>query len=94
MDFEWDDDKAEVNERKHGVTFEEASTSFDDPLAAIFPDGVHSDDEEREILIGYSDRNRLLIVSFTERPPNIRIISARVANPSERRKHEQNPKRG
>jgi len=80
MEFEWDDDKA--------------ATAFADPLAAVFADPDHSDDEEREILIGYSDRSRLLIVSFTERPPNIRIISARVATPNERRKHAQNPKRG
>ncbi len=94
MGCEWDDDKAEANERKHGVTFAEAGTAFHDPHAAIFADDTHSDDEEREILIGYSDRNRLLIVSFTERPPNVRIISARVATPHERRKHEQRPERG
>ncbi len=91
MEFEWDDAKAAANQRKHGVTFAEAATAFADPVAAIFPDPDHSDDEEREILIGYSERSRLLIVSFTERPPNIRIISARVATPSERQRHEQNP---
>lgn len=89
--FEWDDDKAEVNEGKHGVTFVEAATVFDDPLAAIFSDPDHSDEEEREIIVGYSQRDRLLVVSFTSRPPNLRIISARRASSKERHKHEQNP---
>jgi len=91
MEFEWDPDKAVANDRKHGVTFAEAAAAFADPLAAIFPDPDHSEQEDREILIGYSDRARLLIVSFTERPSNLRIISARVANPTERRNHEENP---
>src|SRR5256885_14452545 len=94
MEFEWDDAKAASNERKHRVSFPEAATAFADPVAAIFPDPDHSDDEVREILAGYSERGRLLIVSFTERPPNIRIISARVATPAERRNHEDNPMRG
>jgi uncharacterized DUF497 family protein len=94
MEFEWDDAKAEANLRKHGVSLAEAATAFADPLAAIFPDPDHSDDEVREILVGYSERGRLLIVSFTERPPNLRIISARVASPAERRNHEENPMGG
>ncbi|MBY0231485.1 MAG: BrnT family toxin [Gemmataceae bacterium] len=87
--FEWDDAKARSNQQKHGVTFQEASTAFADPLAAIFTDPDHSD-EDREILIGSSERNRLLIVSFTERGGNVRIISARVASAGERRNHEEN----
>lgn len=94
MEFEWDDAKAAANARKHGVTFAEAATAFADPLAAIFPDPDHSDDEVREILVGYSERGRLLMVSFTERPPNLRVISARVASPAERRNHEDNPMGG
>jgi uncharacterized DUF497 family protein len=94
MEFEWDDAKAEANLRKHGVPFAEAATAFADPLAAIFPDPDHSDDEVREILVGYSERGRLLVVIFTERPPNLRIISAREATPSERRNHEENPMGG
>ena len=94
MEFEWDRDKAESNRRKHGVTFAEASTAFADPLAALFPDPDHSDEEVREILIGYSERNRLLIVSFTERGENVRIICARVASVSERKNHEENPRGG
>lgn len=88
MDFEWDASKAATNRKKHRVTFDEAVTAFADPLARIFPDPDHSDNEVREILVGYSDRNRLLIVSFTERNDNVRIIGARVASPGERRKHE------
>lgn len=92
MEFEWDDAKAAANVRKHGVSFPEAATAFADSLAAIFPDPDHSDDDEaREILVGFSDRGRLLVVSFTERPPNLRIISARAAKPNERRNHEENP---
>jgi len=94
MEFEWDDNKAAANLQKHGVSFPEAATAFADPLAAIFPDPDHSDDEEREILVGSSERGRLLVVSFTERPPNLRIISARVASPTERRNHETNPMGG
>ena len=66
----------------------------DDPLAAIFPDPDHSADEVREIVVGQSERNRLLVVSFTERGENIRIISARAATPRERKKHEENPMGG
>jgi len=91
--FEWDDAKAQTNEQKHGVSFSEAATVFADPLAAIFPDPDHSDEEIREILVGYSDRNRILVVSFTERGENIRIISARVATPRERKKHKENSRR-
>ena len=94
MEFEWDDAKAEANLRKHGVSFPEAASTFADPLAAIFPDLGHSDDEVREILVGHSDRNRLLVVSFTERSEKIRIISSRVASAGERRNHEENPMGG
>lgn len=94
MEFEWDDAKAEANVRKHGIAFAEAATAFADPLAALFPDPDHSGDEVREILIGHSERSRLLVVSFTERGENIRIISARVASAGERRNHEENPMGG
>ena len=89
--FEWDEDKAKVNARKHGVRFEEACLVFADPLAAIFSDERHSDEEFREIIVGHSTADRLLIVSFTERYEAIRIISAREANPCERRDYEQRP---
>ncbi len=70
---------------------EEASSVFADPLAAIFYDEEHSIDEHREIIIGVSENQKLLIVSFTEREENIRIISARIATPKERRDYESNP---
>jgi len=76
------------------VSFPESATAFVDPLAAIFSDLDHSDEEVREILVGHSERNRLLVVSFTEREENIRIISARVASADERRNHDVNPMGG
>jgi len=89
--FEWDETKALSNQQKHGVSFEEAATVFANPLAAIFDDPDHSQDEPREIIVGHSDRNRMLIVSFTERGGAVRIISARVATPRERKDYEENP---
>lgn len=89
MQFDWYPPKAESNLKKHGVSFEEAETVFGDSLAAIFSDKDHSIEEKREIIIGYSDRMRLLVVSFTERSENVvRIISARLADSKERRNHE------
>jgi uncharacterized DUF497 family protein len=88
--FEWDQDKAASNEKKHRVTFDEASTVFADSLAVIFDDEEHSIDETREIIIGHSDFSRLLLVSFTERGKDvIRIISARKATKKERRNYEE-----
>jgi uncharacterized DUF497 family protein len=89
--FEWDETKAQSNLQKHGVSFAEAETVFANPLAAIFPDPEHSHEEIREIVVGHSERNRLLIVSFTERGENVRIISARAATPRERKDFEENP---
>ena len=91
LEFEWDEDKADANQKKHGVTFEEAAAVFADPLAAIFDDEAHSEEEQREIIIGHSDKNRLLLVSFTERAGAIRIISARRATKKEHRDYEENP---
>lgn len=92
LQFEWDLKKAEENLRDHGVSFEEALTVFRDPLARIIDDPDHSADERREIIIGHSDKPRLLLVSFTERSPKIRIISARSATKRERRDYEQSTK--
>ncbi|MFO0964956.1 MAG: BrnT family toxin [Gemmataceae bacterium] len=91
LEFEWDEAKAASNRKKHKVEFEEAATVFSDPLAAIFDDEDHSEEERREIIIGHSARNRLLLVSFTERGDVIRIISARQATRRERRDYEENP---
>ncbi len=88
MGCEWDDDKAEANERKHGVTFAEAATAFDDPLSLTGYDPDHSDDEDRFITMGQSAEGRLLIVSHTDRGENVRIISARVASRAERKDYE------
>jgi uncharacterized DUF497 family protein len=87
--FAWDSKKAARNITEHeGVTFEEAATVFRDPLAYIFDDDEHSDEEYRELVIGYSNRNRVLIVSFTERDDIIRIISARKADVGEQADYE------
>jgi len=80
LEFEWDEDMAASNIRQHGVTLDEASTVFGDPLAVIFDDEEHSLDGIREIIIGHSILERLLLVSFTERGKDVvRIISARKA---------------
>jgi uncharacterized DUF497 family protein len=81
--FEWDDEKAKTNLKKHGVDFEEASTIFDDPLFITFLDEEHSTNEERYITIGLSSKQRLLMVAHTERKNSIRIISARKATKNE-----------
>ena len=89
MQFEWDNEKAKTNFAKHGVSFEEAATVFGNPLARIFDDEEHSFEEIRNGIVGYSMKNRLLIISFTERENDkIRIISARETTSAERRKYE------
>ncbi len=88
MEFEWDPNKAETNLRKHGVTFPEAATVFNDPLAITAPDPDHSDDEEREVTFGISRQNRLLVVVHTEHDNKTRIISARFATRAEKRAYE------
>ena len=90
MDFEWKPGKAEANQFKHGITFEEAQTVFDDPLARIYEDPVHSIGESRCLVIGESFSQEILVVSFTERGDNIRIISARLATRRERKFYEEN----
>ena len=90
MEFEWDPSKATSNLRKHGVSFEEAQTVFANSLAVIFEDGTHSVNEQREIIIGHSRQNRLLLVAFTDRSGKIRIISARLATRQERENYERN----
>lgn len=89
MRFEWDEEKARSNSRKHGVSFEEAKAVFDDPLAVIFDDEQHSAGEQREIIIGHSGQSRLLLVFFTERSRAIRIFSARPATRHEQKDYEE-----
>lgn len=88
MEFAWDETKASSNLRKHGVSFLEAGTIFDDPFAMTYDDPDHSDDEDRFITLGFSKRNRLLIVSHTFRAGLTRIISARLATRQERSLYE------
>jgi uncharacterized protein len=89
LTFEWDPIKARTNLQKHGVSFSEAVSAFMDQLSVTVPDPDHSDDEERFLLLGLSDTERLLIVVHTFRGETIRIISARAANRRERRQYEQ-----
>ena len=88
MEFEWDQKKAAVNERKHRVSFHEAATVFGDPLAITFDDPDHSEGEYRLLTFGISRFNRLLVVSHTERKKRLRIISAREVKPYERKIYE------
>jgi uncharacterized protein len=87
--FTWDPAKAAANLRKHGVSFVEASTAFADPLSITIPDPDHSVSEEHFVLVGRSDRGRLLIVAHVERGDLIRIINARLATRRERKTYEE-----
>lgn len=89
MSFEWDEKKAVSNLRKHGVSFEEASTALRDSFSATAHDPDHSEDEDRFVTLGVSSIGRLLAVAHTERGNNIRIISARLATKSERQIYEE-----
>lgn len=89
MHFEWDSAKARKNLRKHGVSFEEASGVFYDPMAATGADPDYSGDEDRMVTFGVSSLGRLLVVAHTERGDAIRIISARTATKQERRIYEE-----
>ena len=88
MEFEWEKNKAASNLSKHGVSFDEARTAFDDPLYIDFYDPDHSYDEHRYIIIGQSIQNSLLVISYTERGNVIRLISARKATRKERETYE------
>ncbi|MEJ2210552.1 MAG: BrnT family toxin [Anaerolineae bacterium] len=87
--FEWDAEKAQTNLRKHRVSFDEAVTVFNDPFSVTILDPEHSDDEDRFIDVGISDTGDVLVVIYTERGENIRIISCRRATPRERRLYEE-----
>ena len=88
--FIWDARKAAANFRKHGVSFDEASTAFADPLSITVPDPDHSAAEERFVLIGRSLKDRLLVVIHAERAESeIRLISARPAGRRERHDYEE-----
>ena len=87
-EFEWDDEKAKSNLKKHRVAFEEGATIFNDPIIATIPDPDHSEDEERFISIGRSVQNRLLVLVHTFRDERIRLISCRKATTAERKTYE------
>jgi uncharacterized DUF497 family protein len=89
MDFEWDERKEVANQKKHGVSFLEASELFADELSSCVRDPDHSDEEERYLLFGVSLKGSFLVVSFTERAETIRIISARTMTRQERNAYEQ-----
>jgi len=89
MKFEWDAAKAERNQRKHGVSFQEAATVLGDPLALTYPDPDHSMTEQRFITVGMARSGRVLIVAHTDRGENIRIINARQTTRRERKHYEE-----
>ena len=90
--FEWDRKKAASNLSKHRVSFEDALTVFRDPLARVFDDEDHSVEDQREIIIGHSAKDRSLVVCFTAQGESVRIFSARTATRRERKDHEKNVK--
>ena len=87
--FEWDPSKARLNLKTHGISFDEASTAFRDPLSRTIDVPLHSNAEERFVLIGHSIRRRLLVIVHTERGDRIRILSARLATKKERFRYEE-----
>ena len=89
LNFEWDEKKAKANLKKHRVSFDEATTIFIDPFSITISDPDHSVDEQRYIDLGSSDKGRVLVVVYTERGSNIRIISCRKATSSERKLYEE-----
>jgi uncharacterized DUF497 family protein len=89
MEFDWDAEKEESNLKKHGVTFDEARTVFDDLFYVDLYDPAYSENEHRFLIVGESNQKRLLIVSYMERNQKVRIISARELTPKERRNYEQ-----
>jgi uncharacterized DUF497 family protein len=89
IEFEWDTEKAKANLRKHRLGFAEAATVFQDPLAITIFDPDHSEEEDRYLTIGMSERNRAVIVAHTDRGERIRIVSARELTRDERRDYEK-----
>jgi uncharacterized DUF497 family protein len=87
--FEYDPRKAASNLKKHGVSFPEAMTVFDDPLSSTLPDDQHSYEESRWIVVGKSIRQRILFVVYTETNSGIRLIGARAATAAEIRQYEE-----
>ena len=89
LGFEWDEEKAKANLKKHRVSFDEATTVFADPFSMTIRDPDHSAYEQRYIDIGTSDKGHVMVVVYTERGSNIRIVSCRKATPPERKLYEE-----
>jgi uncharacterized DUF497 family protein len=89
LSFEWDEDKARANLKKHRIGFDEAATVFTDPSSVTIHDHDHSAYEQRYIDIGSSGKGRVLVVVYTERGSTIRLVSCRKATPSERKLYEE-----
>ena len=89
MEFDWDEKQAARNLQKHGVSFDEAQTVFEDPLFVDYYDSDHSTEEHRYLIVGKSQKERLLIVSYTEHGEVTRLISAREVTPKERNFYEE-----
>ncbi len=89
MKFSWDPKKAAANLKKHGVSFEEASTVFHDTLSITGSDPDHSGQEQRFVTFGNSSQDRLLVVAHTDEGETIRMISARLVTRQERRIYEE-----
>lgn len=89
MQFEWDPRKADINQQKHGISFRESTTVFNDSLSITFPDPEHSIGESRYVIIGMSKLGQLIVVSHTDRDNQTRIISARKATRQERNFYEE-----
>ena len=89
LTFEWDENKSKQNFNKHGVTFVEAKTVFNDPFAITIEDPDHSDKEDRYLDIGLYFKGKMLVVWYTERDDSIRIIGCRKAKRFERNAYEE-----
>ncbi len=87
--LEWDEQKASNNYRKHKVSFEEGSAVFNDPFSITIGDPDHSEEEQRYLDIGTSEKGRVLVVSYLERRGSIRLIGCRKATRKERRHYEE-----
>jgi uncharacterized protein len=89
MKLEWDPQKARRNFAKHGVTFDEASAAFEDPLSLTIDDPDHSQGEQRLLLLGETHTGKLVVVAHLADDETVRIISARLAERDERRTYEE-----
>ncbi len=89
MEFDWDPEKERANIRKHSVSFSEAKEVFYDALSLTYPDPDHSTQENRDVIVGMSNKGRLLFVSHVDRGGSIRIISARETTRKERKQYEE-----